>query len=100
MMSNIVKLIIAGSKPEEIAKCTLLAVKIRKYVERLTDVQVLFTLGIEGFSSITIEDKISIECDDDDEILEKAINEIARIITKRKFVDIAIAAATYHGDLL
>lgn len=94
-MTDTIKLIVMGSRPEEVVKCTLLAVKIRKYVKKLTNIQILFTSSKNSFSGIAIEDEVLIECNDDEESLEQMISEITRIISKRKFIDLAIAATTF-----
>jgi hypothetical protein len=97
-MSDTIKLLVVGSKPEEVVKCTLLAVKIRRYVKKLTNIQILFTSAVKGFSGIAIEDEVFVECDDEDETLEKAIGEITRILSKRRFIDLAVAAGLHDEN--
>ncbi|MEM1526168.1 MAG: hypothetical protein QXZ41_03815 [Ignisphaera sp.] len=96
-MVDTVKLIVAGSRPEDIIRCTLIATKARKYIKRYTNVQILFMPNINGFSGIVVEDEAFVECNDEEESIEQIIYGITRLISKKKFMDLAVAAA-YASD--
>uniref|UniRef100_A0A7C2V9K9 Uncharacterized protein n=1 Tax=Ignisphaera aggregans TaxID=334771 RepID=A0A7C2V9K9_9CREN len=91
-MSEPIKLIVTGSRPEDIVKCTLIASKVRRYVQRYTNIHILFTPNTRGVSGIAIEDEFFVGCEDEEESIERIIDVISRVITRKRFMDVAVAA--------
>lgn len=92
MNEDAVKLIVMGSKPEEIVKCIIIASKVRRYVQRYADIQIVLASNSKGFSGIVIEDDVFVECLDEEESLEQIIDGISRVLSRKKFVGITLAA--------
>lgn len=97
-MSDTIKLIVTGSRPDDIVKCVLIASKVRRYVQRYTKVHILFSANVKSLSGIAVEDEVFVECKDEDESIEQLIDGISRVISRRRFIDAAVAAATFSED--
>jgi len=95
MSKPYIKLIVTASDPENIVKCTLIANKVRRYIQRFADVHILITPNIKNVNVIFIEDEDTVPCSDDEETIDILIDRIARYISKRRLFEIEIAAATF-----
>ena len=87
-----IKLIVTGLKPDDIVKCSMIANKVRRYVAKYADIHILLTPNSTGFSGIIIEDENIIHCEDEAESIEKILEDIARVISRKKFIEPEIAA--------
>lgn len=92
-MPDTVKLIVLATKPEDIVKCISIVARVRRYIQRYVGVQIFFSPGVKGLGSIVIEDEAVIECGDEEESIEQLIEGISRVIVRRRFLDMSIAAA-------
>jgi len=95
MSKPYIKLIVTASDPENIVKCTLIANRVRRYIQRFADVHILITPNIKNVNVIFIEDEDTVPCSDDEETIDILIDRIARYISKRRLFEIEVAAATF-----
>ncbi len=93
MSKPYIKLIVTASDPENVVKCTLIANRVRKYVQRFADIHILITPNIKNVNMISIEDEDAVPCSDEEETMDILIDRIARYISKRRLFEIEIAAA-------
>lgn len=93
-MPDTVKLIVIGTKPEDIVKCTYIVSKVRKYIQRYANVQLFFVPSVKGFSGIAVEDEVFVKCDNEEESIEQVIDGVSKVVSRKKFLDLVIAAAT------
>ncbi|ADM27302.1 hypothetical protein Igag_0464 [Ignisphaera aggregans DSM 17230] len=95
MSKPYIKLIVTASDPENIVKCTLIANRVRRYIQRFADVHILITPNIKNVNVIFIEDEDTVPCSDDEETIDILIDRIARYISKRRLFEVEVAAATF-----
>lgn len=92
-MPETVKIIVTALKPEDIVKCISIVAKVRKYVQRYVGIHIFLVPNVKGFNGITVEDEVVVECDDEEKSIEQIIDGISRVISRKRFLDLAIAAA-------
>jgi len=98
MSKPYVKLVVTASDPENIVRCTLIANKVKRYVQRFADIHILITPNIRNVNVIFIEDEDSVPCSDDEETIDILIDRIARYISKKRLFEVEVAAATFRNS--
>lgn len=92
-MREVIRLIVVGTRPEEIIRCISIVGKIRKYVQRYAAIHLLFMPGVGGRSGIAVEDETFVECNDDEESIEQVISSISKLISRKEFLEPILGAA-------
>lgn len=87
-----IKLIVTGLNPNDLVKCGTIANKVRRYTEKYADIHILIVPNSVGFSGIIIENEDIVYCDDEVESIDKLIEGIAKIISRKRFTEPQIAA--------
>ena len=88
-----VKIVVVALRPENVVRCLSIALKAKKYVKRYADVQIFLAPSLNGFNGIAVEDETVVDCSDEDLSVEQIIEGVTKVVSKRKFVGLAIAAA-------
>ncbi|MEM0489748.1 MAG: hypothetical protein QXW05_04805 [Ignisphaera sp.] len=99
MNEETIKLIVIGTRPEDIVRCIIIASKARKYVRHYANVHIFLASNSKGFSGIAVEDEVFVECIDEEESLEQIIDGISRVVSKRKFIGVPLAAGVTDEEI-
>ena len=90
-----IRLVITGSNPLALIRCLNLAKKAMHFIKPYADVGIVIALDMSLRSGIVIEDEAFIECEDEEEALEKIIVVSSDIAMNKWVVEQASAAIDY-----
>ncbi len=87
-----IRLVVAGSNPFHLMRCLAAARKAVDYIKPYADLSLVISMSPGMKSGIMVEDVAFIECEDEEEVLEKLIVISADIAMNRKIAELASAA--------
>lgn len=91
-----IRLIVAGSNPFHLMRCLTAARKAMDYIRPYAELSLVISMSPGIRNGIIVEDVAFIECEDEEEVLEKLIVLSADIAMNRKIVELASAALDVH----
>ncbi|HIP57039.1 MAG TPA: hypothetical protein EYH02_03100 [Ignisphaera aggregans] len=90
-----IRLVVTGSNPIALIRCLSLAKKAMHFIKPYADVGIVIALDTDVRSGIMVEDEAFIECEDEEEALEKIIAISSDIAMNKWVVEQASAAIDY-----